>query len=539
MGARVPRARTLLPTHNTNSPGRNKQKKRNKANRLARTGSKAYNEGYMMSLISTCAMAGVAEWVCCPGVLNAPLVRALESSPTMHCWHMQDERSAAYFALGRVQATARAVAVVAGSGSAAAALMPAVVEAYYQRRPLIVITLDEATPAEGTGAWGRIEQDSLFGLYASPTVELSLPCSVAELPDMVALCAEGFPIHLWVKCAPGMRRGSGLAEVAEPPAAPRFRGSLVELSQMLRFHAREEGLLLILGELDPAEQESALWLARTLRVPVLAEPTSGLREKLSSLLLPPDAASELLADTPPRYVLRVGSVPAFPFWRELEDMEDTTEVYSITRSGFAGLRRASVVMEGDMEQIMRAIDEVPHVGDVLGLLPRARKHAARIEESLFHEPDSTPALVRAFSQYACLAEVMFLGGSMAARLWGAYAQQQEPVYYVRSVSQAGGVDGAASAFLGNAVGAAFACALVEERTILRDMAAGALLPQLPGGKRIIAVLSQEPPLLDLQELARLWHAEYYPIHCEADLEVIEGIGEDALAILDLQTAGSR
>lgn len=501
-------------------------------------------------------MAGVAEWVCCPGAMNGPLVRALACCAEVHRWHLQEERSAAFFALGRIQATARAVAVVAGSGSSAAALMPAVVEAYYQRRPLIIITMDSPYPVEGTGTWGRIEQDSLFGFFA-PTVELRLPCSVSDLPDMVALCSEGFPIHLRVLCAPGVRRSSdGFINVAEPPAPPRFRGSLVELSQMLRFRAQAEGLLLILGELDPAEQEPALWLARTLRVPVLAEPTSGLREKLSTLLLPSNAAEELLSEYTPRYVLRVGSVPSFSFWQALDDMPEI-EVFSLSRSGFSGLRRPSVVMEGDLEQIMKALGDVPHVGDVLGLLPRARKVAARMEEELFNAPESAPALIRAFSQHACLADVMFLGSPSAERLWSAYAQQQVPVYYTRTISQAGGADGALSAFLGNAVDASFACALVGDIAFLRDIPAAMLLPQLPPGKRVIAVLNNEgaglaatpsmdaelrrlsvqPPELDLQELARLWRAEYYPIRCEADLEVIEGLGEDTIAILDIQAEG--
>lgn len=513
-----------------------------------------------MSLITTCAMAGVAEWVCCPGEQNAPLARALASCPAVHRWHIQDERVAGFFALGRIQATGRAVAVVVGSGAAAAAILPAVVEAYYQRRPLIVITLDGTEGENGTGAQGRIEQSALYGLYASPTVELALPCSVSDLPDMVSLCAEGFPIHLRVSCAAGMRRGSSssLISVAEPPAAPRFRGSLVELSQMLRFRAQEDGLLLILGELDPSEQEPALWLARTLRVPVLAEPTSGLREKLSPLLLPAHAASELLATDPPRYVLRVGGVPGIPFWRELEGMEET-EVYSMTRTGFSGLHRATVVMEGELDQMMRALDEVPHVGDVTGLLPRARKYAARIEEQILQEPDSAAALVRAFSQYACLADVMFLGSPTAEKLWSTYAQQPAPVYYTRTVSQAGGADGVAAAFFGNAVDATFACALVGDIAILRDMAAGMLLPQLPGGKRVIAVLNNEgaglaatpsmeeelhrlcvqPPPIDLRKLAYLWEAEYHCIRCEADFEIIEGLGEETLALLDIQPSNNQ
>lgn len=462
---------------------------------------------------------------------------------------MQDERSAAYFALGRIQATARAVAVLAGSGSAAAALMPAVIEAYYQRRPLIIITLDEARPR--AGAYGHIEQEGLFGFYA-PTQELHLPCALSELPDMVALCTEGFPAHLHLCCEQEsqMRRGGSLIHVAEPPAAPPFRGSLAQLAQMLRFHAYE-GLVLLLGELDPAEQEPALWLARTLRVPVLADATSGLREKLAPLLL--HGGDELLAQTPPRYVLRLGSVPACSFWNKLEDMADT-EVFSITRSGFSGLSRPSVVMEGELEQIMKALGDVPHIGDTMGLLAQSRRNLGRIEEQLLSYPESAAALVQAFSRYACLADVVFLGSPSITRLWNRYAQLQMPTLYTRSVSQAGGTDGVLGAFFGNAVDAEFACALVGDIALIRDLPSAQFLTQLPPGKRIIAVLNNggagmahsdrqnedlhrlivQPPGFTPQDLARLCRAEHYTIRTEADLEILDNLENNATVVLDLQ-----
>ena len=505
----------------------------------------------MDSLITCCASAGVAEWVCCPGEWNAPLLKALARCPQIHRWQHQDDRSAGYFALGRIQATARAVAVVAGSGAAAASLLSAVIEAYYERRPLIVVTVDgDPAPGGDSGSYGQIEQNSLYGIYA-PTVDIHVPCSVAELPDMIELCAEGFPVHIRLFCAEGARIGrSEMLTVADPPAAPRFRGSLAELSQMLRFRAHE-GLALLLGALDPDEQEPALWLARTLRVPVLADATSGLREKLAPYLL--HGGDDILIDNPPRYVLRLGGVPSGAFWRALEEMPDT-EVYSITRTGFAGLHRQSYVIEGEPEQVMKALGDIPHVGDTMGYMPQGRRYAGRMEELLMSEPESDAALIRAFSQHACLADVLFLGSPTATTLWNTFAQLQLPTLYTRSVSQAGGIDGAISAFLGNAVDAGFACALVGDIAMLRDMAAATLLSQLPPGKRIIAVLNNDgagaalpaetddelrrfiaqPPELELQEIARLYRAEYYLIRSEADFEIIEGLEDDCLVLLDIQ-----
>lgn len=501
----------------------------------------------MKSLISCCATAGIAEWVCCPGEYNEPLLTALSECPVIHRWSQSDERSAAYFALGRIQATARPVAVVAGQGSGAAALHPAVVDAYYNRRPLVVITPDTEEASGGTGCPGCIENEGLFGMYAT-TVEVSLPCSVSDLPDLAAACAEGFPLHIRVRMSEDAIRGGDYAglTVAEAPPAPKFRGSLVALSQMLRFRA-QEGLVLMLGALDPEEQEPALWLARTLRVPTVAEASSGLREELAACLL--HGADSLLPTRAPRYILRVGAVPTCAFWKTLENLPQT-EVYSITRSGFSGLTRKSHVIEGELEQIMKALGDVPHVGDSGRLLPLGRQIAGRREELLLAYPECEAAMVRYFSRHACIADVICLGSPSCIRLWDRYAQTQIPTQYLRQTT---GADGTVSAFFGNTPDAAAACCLVGDIAVLRDCVAANVLPQLPPGKRIVAVLNNagaglairpgmapeqeallvQPPVYSMAELAHLWGAEYYPIHCEADFEVMESLDDNAFALLDI------
>lgn len=509
----------------------------------------------MFSLVSCTAMAGVAEWVCCPGLHNAALYEALADCPVIHRWTSADDRSAAYFALGRVQATARPVIVVAGSGAAAAAMYPAVVDAYYHRRPLVVLTIDDTIDTGGTGAPMSMEQEGIFGSFA-PTIELNLPCAVSDLPDMPGLLAEGFPLHLRVRIeadnSPGRSDFSAL-EIGDIPTPPPFRGSLVALSQMLRFRA-VEGLVLMLGALEPTEQEPVLWLAQTLRVPVVAEAASGLREELASLLL--HHADELLMQYPPRYVLRVGDVPTGRFWQALEQLPQT-EVFSITRTGFSGLCRKSIVIEGEAEQIMKSLGDVPHIGDTERLLPRSRHAAGRSEERLLASPESAEALVRAVSVHAALADVICLGSSTVTELWNRYAQNHVPTLYLRDLHTTG-ADGVISAFLGNAADAPTAFCLVGDLTLLRDINAASLVPQLPPGKRIIAVLNNEgargaayaaggdpelhrllvqPPEFEPENIARLWGAEYYRIRSEADLEVLETVEESALVLLDIIPEG--
>ena len=55
----------------------------------------------------------------------------------------------------------------------AAELLPAVVEAYYQRRPLLLLTADRPAACRGSAAPQSIEQVDLFGIYAKKAADRS------------------------------------------------------------------------------------------------------------------------------------------------------------------------------------------------------------------------------------------------------------------------------------------------------------------------------------------------------------------------------
>ena len=79
------------------------------------------------------------------------------------CWSHIDERAPGFFALGAAKASGRPVAVTCTSGTAAANLAPAVIEACEARVPLIVLTADRPAELREVGAGQTIDQVKLYG----------------------------------------------------------------------------------------------------------------------------------------------------------------------------------------------------------------------------------------------------------------------------------------------------------------------------------------------------------------------------------------
>lgn len=108
----------------------------------------------------------VRHVVLTPGSRNAALALALHDAAeagrlTLHV--RIDERAAGFLALGLARGGGRPAAIVCTSGTAAANLHPAVLEAYHSGVGLIMVTADRPPELHGTGANQTIDQRGLFG----------------------------------------------------------------------------------------------------------------------------------------------------------------------------------------------------------------------------------------------------------------------------------------------------------------------------------------------------------------------------------------
>ena len=115
-----------------------------------------------------------------PGSRSAPLVLSLAREPRLRCYSHIDERCAGFFALGLAKASGLPVAVACTSGTAAAELLAAAIEAREARVPLLLLTADRPAELRENGAGQAIDQLKLYGSAAKWFFEVDVHEAGAE-----------------------------------------------------------------------------------------------------------------------------------------------------------------------------------------------------------------------------------------------------------------------------------------------------------------------------------------------------------------------
>ncbi|MBD2754406.1 2-succinyl-5-enolpyruvyl-6-hydroxy-3-cyclohexene-1-carboxylic-acid synthase [Spirosoma validum] len=115
---------------------------------------------------------GIADIIVCPGSRSAPLTLAVARHPKLRVRVMADERSAGFVALGIAQQSQNTVAIICTSGSATYNLSPAVVEAFFQQVPLLLLTADRPHEWLHQQDGQTINQIDLFGPHVKRSFDL-------------------------------------------------------------------------------------------------------------------------------------------------------------------------------------------------------------------------------------------------------------------------------------------------------------------------------------------------------------------------------
>ena len=137
-----------------------------------------FNRCWARVILESIVRQGVQHICIAPGSRSTPLtleaVRLQESRRVMCHTHF-DERGLGFFALGLAKAGNNPVAVIATSGTAAANLYPAIIEATQNGHNLIVLTADRPPELIDCGANQAICQPNMYADYPVASIHFPRP----------------------------------------------------------------------------------------------------------------------------------------------------------------------------------------------------------------------------------------------------------------------------------------------------------------------------------------------------------------------------
>src|SRR3954468_14238109 len=245
----------------------------------------------LQALVDELVRCGMTHAVTCPGSRNAPISLTLAAHEGLTATSVLDERSAGFVALGIAKESGRPVAITTTSGTAAANLLPAVVEAREAAVPLIVLTADRPPELREVGAGQAIDQIKLYGSFAKWFVEAgNLPSGRASAIHHRQLGCRAYSTAALGRPGP-LHRTSPLREPLAPrreeldPAdwggrpggEPWTRAAEAPLGGDLVLSEPPERGVVVCGGAAGERGPAALHVGHHLGWPVLAEPTSGVR----------------------------------------------------------------------------------------------------------------------------------------------------------------------------------------------------------------------------------------------------------------------
>ncbi|MCM3611554.1 2-succinyl-5-enolpyruvyl-6-hydroxy-3-cyclohexene-1-carboxylic-acid synthase [Planococcus sp. MERTA32b] len=290
--------------------------------------NRKYLTEYVSAFTHSLVNQGVKNVVISPGSRSTPLAYACMKEEGLTVYRQIDERSAAYFALGMAKASGEPVMLLCTSGTAAANYFPAIVEAFYARIPLIVVTADRPHELREVGAPQAINQIDLFGSHVKWSVDLPMPEPENRLDFLVrhlhrsvknAASEPRGPVHLNVPFREPLildfeQQYNSAGEITHLKDESRLSSSV---EQFLMETVKAEKGLLIIGEMTERMPDEFWSFIRKLNWPVLADPLSNVRgnidENCKDLII--DSYDAILKSEvfkgvmEPSVVIRIGPQP--------------------------------------------------------------------------------------------------------------------------------------------------------------------------------------------------------------------------------------
>ncbi|GGP13854.1 2-succinyl-5-enolpyruvyl-6-hydroxy-3-cyclohexene-1-carboxylic-acid synthase [Oceanobacillus neutriphilus] len=547
---------------------------------------------YTANFVDELVKNGMTDVIISPGSRSTPLALIFSEHPSIKEWIVIDERSAAFFALGLAKKTNRPVALVCTSGTAAANYYPAIVEAFYSRVPLLVLTADRPHELRQVGAPQAIEQIKMYGDYVKWFHEMAIPEGSAQMlrysrqkaAQAFAYTEQGnkgpvqvnFPFRepltpdftlpdIW-----GTKRNENTSGISRMEGKKYLAAENVrELTDL--FGSSQKGLLVCGPQLDTDFAESVCQLAQHWNIPVLADPLSQVRtgahnknqviEGYDAFLRDPDIRERLKPD----YIIRFGAMPvskAYLFF--IKEHGDIPQFIVEENEGFRDPSgNDTVYIYADSKQVCNQLLENSSdkqnnekwLSEWLKYNQIAKQHLLSGEEAQVTEGEA----VRGIAEVIPDNTTLYVGNSMSIRDVDSFFMTASKNVSILCNRGANGIDGVISSAVGAAASGERVTLLIGDLSFFHDMNGllAAKQYQLPitivlvnnngGGifsflpqandKKHFEALFGTPVDLPFEKGGELYGAEYTAASTESELkmQLKQSYENNGLSIIEVRT----
>ncbi|MDF5723890.1 MAG: 2-succinyl-5-enolpyruvyl-6-hydroxy-3-cyclohexene-1-carboxylic-acid synthase [Rhizonema sp. PD37] len=459
---------------------------------------------------------GVDYFVISPGSRSTPLTAAVARNSQARKVVCFDERGAAFHAIGYARATRNPAVLISTSGTAAANYYPAVIEAFTDGVPMMVLSGDRPPELRQTGANQTIQQFNLYGQYVK--WQFDLPCPDEKIsPQMILTTIDqavyharklpSGPVHL--NCmfreplAPtnayipemylaSLTRWQEQQKPYTEYTASQVLPNEVSINQLAEIINQTKCGILAVGQLKShADIQAVSKLAEKLQWPVFTDIQSGMRweSSLTNIIhyFDPILLTDIFNNEQPlETVIQIGShITSKRFLQLIETSQVENHVVIIDDPyRHDPAHNISLRIEASIplfcEQLLPNINKFENLHFVTKLHQQSQLINQIIDDFLFSSQRiSEPAVARMISRNIPREHGLFLASSMPIRDMDMYAvcdRNSVPVAANRGTS---GIEGTIASSSGFAVGLnSPVTVLVGDLAFLYDLNSLALLKSL-------------------------------------------------------------
>lgn len=456
---------------------------------------------YLAAFVAELVHAGIKDVVVSPGSRSTPLAMILAEHEKLRVHIHVDERSASFFALGIAKATGKPTAILCTSGTAAANYYPAIIESYYSRVPLVVLTADRPHELRDIGAPQTIDQIHLYGKHVKWFVEMAPPEATDEMIRYVrTVCARAVgvakrapagPVHLNF---PFREPLVPVLDKGDLFQLPERNEGFVTTNEGVRtlkvedvepiataFSKHKKGIIVCGAISSDGFADAVVELSKKLQYPILADPLSQLRsgthdgtnivDTYDTILRNEEAKKSLK----PEVIIRFGAMPVSKFL--LLFLKENQDALHFVIDGGGGWRDPTLLSTSMIEcdetafcrtllEVVKKREKSPYLTQWLNINKIARNGLKRVidtveinEGRIFYE----------LAEVLPEGSTLFVGNSMPIRDLDTFFHFNEKSIRILANRGANGIDGIVS----TALGASTACQpmylIVGDLTFFHDL----------------------------------------------------------------------